>query len=102
VRRKLLERGLCRVLASAHVEQPPHQEVAEMTIPEIREQLLHTDSEFQKLAEEHSRYSTLLNELARSPYLNAEDLNLEAELKKAKLRLKDEMEKRMSQFRQAS
>jgi uncharacterized protein YdcH (DUF465 family) len=73
-----------------------------MTIPEIREQLLHTDSEFQKLAEEHSRYSSQLNELTRSPYLNAEDLRLEAELKKAKLRLKDEMEKRVAQFTRSS
>ena len=73
-----------------------------MTIPEIREQLLHRDAEFQKLAEAHSRYSSQLNELSSTPYLSAEDLKLESELKKLKLRLKDEMEKRVAQYRQAS
>ena len=73
-----------------------------MTITEIREQLLHGDAEFQKLAEEHARYSTQLQQLSRTPYLNAEDLRLECELKKLKLRLKDEMEKRIAEYRQAS
>ena len=73
-----------------------------MTISEIREQLLHTDSEFQKLVEEHFRHSQQLNELTRSFTLSAEDLSLEVELKKAKLRLKDEMEKRVALFRRAS
>jgi len=73
-----------------------------MTITEIREELLHRDAEFQKLAEEHARYSTQLEQLSRTPYHNAEDLLLESELKKLKLRLKDEMEKRVAQYKQAS
>jgi uncharacterized protein YdcH (DUF465 family) len=73
-----------------------------MTIPEIREHLLHGDAEFQKLAEEHARYSTQLEELSRTPYHSAEDLLLEAELKKLKLRLKDEMERRVALYKQAS
>ena len=73
-----------------------------MTITEIREQLLHADAEFQKLVEEHARYSTQLQQLSRTPYLSAEDLQLECELKKLKLRLKDEMEKRVAQYKQAS
>jgi uncharacterized protein YdcH (DUF465 family) len=73
-----------------------------MTIPEIREQLLRGDAEFQKLAEAHARYSTQLEQLSRAPYHSAEDLQLESELKKLKLRLKDEMEKRVAQYRQAS
>ena len=73
-----------------------------MTITEIREHLLHGDAEFQKLAEEHARYSSQLQQLSRTPYLSAEDLRLESELKKLKLRLKDEMEKRVAQYRQAS
>ena len=73
-----------------------------MTISEIREYLLHGDAEFQKLAEEHARYSTQLEQLSRTPYHSAEDLQLECELKKLKLRLKDEMERRVAQYRQAS
>jgi uncharacterized protein YdcH (DUF465 family) len=73
-----------------------------MTITEIREQLLNRDAEFQKLAEEHARYSTQLQQLSRTPYLSVEDLQLESELKKLKLRLKDEMEKRIAEFKQAS
>jgi uncharacterized protein YdcH (DUF465 family) len=73
-----------------------------MTISEIREHLLHGDAEFQKLAEEHARYSTQLEELTRTPYHSAEDLLLESELKKLKLRLKDEMERRVALFKEVS
>ena len=69
-----------------------------MTIPEIREQLLNGDAEFQKLAEEHARYSTQLEQLTRTPYRSAEDLQLEAQLKRLKLRIKDEMEKRIALY----
>jgi uncharacterized protein YdcH (DUF465 family) len=90
------------MLASAHVTPPPHQEAVPMTISEIREHLLHRDAEFQKLAEEHARYSMQLDQLSKAPYHSAEDLLLESELKKLKLRLKDEMERRVAQFKQAS
>jgi uncharacterized protein YdcH (DUF465 family) len=67
-----------------------------MTPSEIREQLLAGDAEFQRLAEEHARYATQLDQLAKTPYVSAEDLLLESNLKKMKLRLKDEMEKRIA------
>jgi uncharacterized protein YdcH (DUF465 family) len=73
-----------------------------MTLTEIREELLHADAEFQKLAEEHARYSTQLEQLSRTPYHSAEDLQLESHLKKLKLRLKDEMEKRIAHYKPAS
>jgi uncharacterized protein YdcH (DUF465 family) len=73
-----------------------------MTISEIREQLLHADAEFQKLVEEHARYSSQLQQITKAPYLSAEDLLLESELKKLKLRLKDEMERRVAEFKKAS
>ena len=73
-----------------------------MAISEVREQLLHSDAEYQKLAAEHAKYATELEQLTRSPYHNAEDFQLEAELKKLKLRLKDEMERRAAQFRPGS
>jgi len=64
---------------------------------EVREQLLANDAEFRHLAEEHSRYEAQLEQITKSPYLNAEDIVLEAKLKKQKLRIKDEMERLIAQ-----
>ena len=72
-----------------------------MTIPEIREHLMNDDAEFQKLAEEHARYSTQLEQLSRNPYRNMEDLQLEAHLKRLKLRIKDQMERRIASYNHA-
>jgi len=58
---------------------------------EIREQLLTYDQEFQKLAQQHSEYEEQLRQLSQSSYLNLEDLQQEATLKKLKLRVKDAM-----------
>jgi uncharacterized protein YdcH (DUF465 family) len=59
---------------------------------EVREMLLARDPDFQRLADEHSRYEAQLDRLSTQTYLNSEDLLLEIELKKRKLRVKDEME----------
>jgi uncharacterized protein YdcH (DUF465 family) len=67
-----------------------------MSPRELRELLLASNNEFQRLASEHSRYETQLEQLTRQPYLNSEDLILEIKLKKMKLRVKDEMEKFIS------
>lgn len=64
---------------------------------EVREKLLAGDAEFRHLAEEHSRYEAQLEQITNSPYLSAEDILLEADLKKKKLRIKDEMEKLVAQ-----
>ncbi len=64
---------------------------------EIREQLLTYDQEFQKLSQLHSEYETQLLELTHSSYLNLENLQQEATLKKLKLRVKDEMERHIAQ-----
>jgi len=64
---------------------------------EIREQLLTYDEEFQKLAELHAKYDAQLKQLSQSPYLNLEDLQQEATLKKLKLRVKDAMERHIAQ-----
>jgi uncharacterized protein YdcH (DUF465 family) len=63
---------------------------------DIREQLLSGDAEFQKLAQEHSFYEMQLQQLSRSPYLNSDVIEQEANLKKLKLRVKDEMERRIA------
>ena len=66
---------------------------------EVREQLLTSDAEFQRLAQEHSRYEAELEQLSHQPYLSSEDLILEITLKKKKLRVKDEMEKLLARHR---
>jgi uncharacterized protein YdcH (DUF465 family) len=60
---------------------------------EIREQLLTYDQEFQKLVQQHAEYEEQLVQLSHSSYLNLEDLQREATLKKLKLRVKDAMER---------
>jgi len=64
---------------------------------EIREQLLTYDEEFQKLAKLHSQYEDQLRQLSQASYLNLEDLQQEATLKKLKLRVKDAMERHIAQ-----
>ncbi|MCL6565464.1 MAG: YdcH family protein [Acidobacteriia bacterium] len=59
---------------------------------DVREYLLASNEEFQKLAREHSEYERQLDQLAKQPYLNAEDLAREVALKKMKLRVKDRMQ----------
>ena len=64
---------------------------------EIREQLLTYDQEFQKLTQLHSEYEEKLRQLSQYSYLNLEDLQQEATLKKLKLRVKDAMERHIAQ-----
>ena len=64
---------------------------------EIREQLLTYDQEFQKLSQLHSQYEAQLKQLSQSPYLDLEDLQQEATLKKLKLRVKDAMQRHIQQ-----
>ena len=54
--------------------------------------MLERDAEYQRLAEQHSKYQTELNRISASQFLNAEDLLEEIKLKKLKLHVKDEME----------
>ena len=57
-----------------------------------RDILLETDAEYQRLAEQHSKYEAELLKISATPYLNSEDLLEEIKLKKMKLYCKDEME----------
>jgi uncharacterized protein YdcH (DUF465 family) len=67
---------------------------------DIRQVLLENDQEFRKLAEEHSRCESQLEQLVSQSYWNVEDLALEVSLKKIKLRLKDQMEIIVARHRQ--
>ncbi len=68
---------------------------------DVRAQLLASDAEFQKLAEEHTRYEAQLEQLSKTPYVSSEDLIQQATLKKLKLRVKDEMERIVARQRQS-
>jgi uncharacterized protein YdcH (DUF465 family) len=71
-----------------------------ITTHDIRQALLEIDQEFRRLAEEHSRYESQLEELVKQSYWNVEDLALEVSLKKMKLLLKDQMEMIVARHRQ--
>jgi uncharacterized protein YdcH (DUF465 family) len=71
-----------------------------LTSQEIRQSLLANDPEFRKLAEEHSRCESQLDQILKSSYHNSEELMRETALKKLKLRLKDRMERILAQRRQ--
>jgi uncharacterized protein YdcH (DUF465 family) len=65
--------------------------------PGIREALMASNPEFQRLVAQHSQYEAQLEALGHETYLNAEDLILQIELKKQKLRVKDEIEQLVAQ-----
>jgi uncharacterized protein YdcH (DUF465 family) len=63
------------------------------TTRDIREQLLANSPKFQQLAQEHSKYDAEIEQLSKASFLNVEHFAQEAELKKLRLRVKDEMER---------
>jgi uncharacterized protein YdcH (DUF465 family) len=76
-----------------------------ITAPDIREQLLAGNPEYQRLAQEHSQYDSQIEQLSKSSFHNSEELLLEVELKKLRLRVRDQMEQlvaRNSRTRSAS
>jgi uncharacterized protein YdcH (DUF465 family) len=66
-----------------------------------RDILLDTDAEYQRLAEQHSKYEAELQKLTSASYLNSEDLLEEIKLKKMKLYCKDEMERIAARIQRA-
>ena len=66
------------------------------TTRDIREQLLANNSKFQQLAQEHSKYDAEIEQLSQASFMNVEHFTHEAELKKLRLRVKDEMERIIS------
>ena len=58
----------------------------------IREQLMATNQEFQRLQEEHTRYAAQLDDLASKTYLTEQEQLEEVRLKKLKLWTKDQMQ----------
>jgi uncharacterized protein YdcH (DUF465 family) len=58
---------------------------------EIKEQLMSSNVDFRRLAKEHHRFEGKLQELHRHSHMTAQDHLDEVNLKKKKLRLKDQM-----------
>ena len=65
----------------------------------IREQLMATNPEFQRLRQEHGVYAAQLDQLNSKNYLSEQEKLEEVRLKKLKLRLKDEMERLIQRAR---
>lgn len=68
------------------------------TARDLRGTLWSSDTEFRRLAAEHSRYEAELEQLLKQNYRNSEDLTQEVELKKLKLRVKDRMEQLVARY----
>lgn len=58
---------------------------------QVRDQLLATNDEFRRMAQEHSEYQQRLESLIQKKYLSEDEKLEEVRLKKLKLRLKDQM-----------
>ncbi len=68
-------------------------------MPDLRDQLLASNDEFRKLAQEHTQYAQRLDSLIQKRYLTEDEKLEEVRLKKLKLRLKDQMEIIEQQYR---
>ncbi len=66
---------------------------------ELKAHLMATNEEFRRLATEHSEFAQKLETLESHPHPNPEEQLEETRLKKLKLRLKDQMEAILSQYR---
>jgi hypothetical protein len=66
---------------------------------QVRDQLIASNDEFRRLAQEHTQYAQRLDSLIQKKYLSEEEKLEEVRLKKLKLRLKDQMESLEQKFR---
>ena len=66
---------------------------------EIKAHLMQTNEQFRHMAEQHREYKRLVEQLEAKHYLTQQEEAEEHRLKKLKLRLKDQMEQLMSQYR---
>ena|ERR1035438_80042 len=80
-----------------HWEELPNME--RNAQEELKAHLMATNEEFQRLSSQHSDFAHKLDALEALPHLTLEEQLEETRLKKLKLRLKDQMEAIVSQYR---
>ena len=80
-----------------HWEELPNME--RNAQEELKAHLMATNEEFHRLAIQHSEYASKLEALESLHHLTTEEELEEKRLKKGKLRMKDQMEAIMSQYR---
>ena len=80
-----------------HLEELPHME--RNATEELKAHLMANNEEFRRLAGQHSEFAKKLEALESLPHLTHEEELEETRLKKRKLRLKDQMEAMVNQFR---
>ncbi|MGD1090374.1 MAG: YdcH family protein [Bryobacteraceae bacterium] len=68
-------------------------------LEELKAHLMATSEEFRELAAQHLRYHKLLEELEAKPHLSDQEQVEEVRLKKQKLRLKDQMNSILAQYK---
>jgi len=68
-------------------------------LEELKAHLMTTNEDFRRLAEQHSDYARRLDALEAQPHLTDQEQLEETRLKKLKLRLKDQMEAIIAQYR---
>jgi uncharacterized protein len=66
---------------------------------QLKAHLMESNPEYRLLAAQHSDYARKLDQLEALPHLTEEEQLEEVRLKKLKLRLKDQMEAILSQYR---
>jgi uncharacterized protein YdcH (DUF465 family) len=66
---------------------------------ELKAHLMQTNEAFRDLNSQHHEFDVLVDKLESKPSLSAEEEIEEHRLKKLKLRLKDQMEQIMSEYR---
>ena len=69
---------------------------------ELKAHLLHTNDDFRSLAEQHALYKRQLQEIESKPHVTEADEIEEQRIKKLKLRLKDQMNEIMAQYRHSA
>jgi uncharacterized protein len=82
--------------------QPQQEELPNMernAQEELKAHLMSTNEEYQRLATQHTEYAKQLDALEALPHLTTDQELEETRLKKLKLRLKDQMEAIVSQYR---
>ena len=69
------------------------------SLDDLKEHLMATNEQFARLATERQTYKLKLQELAGKPFLTDQEQLEEVQLKKQKLRLKDQMEAMLHDYR---